>query len=172
MRKIHPFLIQTIIISTVSCFLFSCSGGEDKALEQAFIEKIEMERRVKGAEITDSTVSRFNAEERAAFEKKGLQYFQPDMDYKVSAQFELDTSNPVFQMPTTTDRKPNYRIYGYLDFVVKDTSCRLVVFQNYDIKDHPSTVNMFSYPLRITPMNLVPTVAGGTSISRSLTLSW
>ena len=99
--------------------------------------QISIDRLIKDAELVDTMVSRFNEEERAAFSKKGLQYYPPSMDYKLMVNFRMDTSFPVFQMPTTTDRKPNYRIYGFLDFTVNDTACKLVVFQNYDMKDHP-----------------------------------
>ncbi len=40
-------------------------------------------------------------------------------------------------MKTTTSRTPKYRTFGYLDFVINDTNCRLTAFQNIDYKDHP-----------------------------------
>jgi hypothetical protein len=96
------------------------------------------ERVEKDLKLVDSTTSRFNAEERAMFTEKGLQYFEPDILYRVVAEFVTDTSAPVFQMPTTTERKPNYRVYGYLHFIVKDTLCKLTAYQNMDFKNSPA----------------------------------
>ncbi len=136
------FLMAFIILH----FLNACNNNSIS--EADYADQINHDRMIKNQEITDSTTSRFNEEERKAFSHRGLQYFPPDLTYRVMANFTLDTSNPVFQMPTTTDRKPNYRIYGYLDFEVKDTACRLVVFQNYDIRNHPEHGNYVFIPFK------------------------
>jgi uncharacterized protein (DUF1684 family) len=110
--------------------------AEDTSIDSiTYIEEMNKSRQQKDIEFADSTTSAFKAEERASFH--GLNYFDPDPNYRMKLVFTVDTSTPVFKMPTNTDRTPNYRIYGHLDFVIHDTSCRLTVFQNMDYKDHP-----------------------------------
>ena len=124
-------------IAIIIFFAIGCQTGSQKTNPDQYIENIQKERNKKDIELVDTATSRFNEDERTHFAVKGLQYFPPDINYYVDAEFIVDTSTPAFQMATTTDRKPNYRIYGYLDFILKDTACRLTVFQNVDIKDHP-----------------------------------
>ena len=131
-------LVKMLISSFIfTFFVIGCQTAEEKTDPDQYIKKIQKERIEKNKELLDTTVSRFNQEERAQFAMKGLQYFPPDINYEVDAEFVVDTSTAVFQMETTTDRKPNYRIYGYLDFNINDTACHLTVFQNVDFKNHP-----------------------------------
>lgn len=128
-----------------------------------YVENTLNERIEKDKELIDTTTSRFNLEEREHFAEKGLQYFSPDLEYLVEASFKLDTSSPAFQMTTTTDRKPNYRIYGFLDFKVYDTSCRLTVFQNVDFKDDPEHGKYLFIPFKDNT-NEFSTYGGGRYI--------
>lgn len=112
-----------------------CDYPEDNFDENAYAKKIKQDRALKDIEFADSSKSRFNAEERASFH--GLNYFEAAPCYRVSVAFTVDTSTAVFKMPTNTDRKPNYRIYGYIDFKISDTAGRLTAYQNMDLNDHP-----------------------------------
>ncbi len=135
------YLTIILIIMVLLILLFlnnekpsSTTVDDDK---KSYIANILTKRINKDVEITDSTVTRFNQEERSHFTEKGLQYFYPDVSYRVWAEFTTDTSSPVFQMPTTTERKPNYRIYGYMRFNIRDTLCKLTVYQNVDFMNSP-----------------------------------
>jgi uncharacterized protein len=92
-------------------------------------------RRDKYLKFMDSATSRFNNEERNEF--KGFNYYDPDINFKVKAKFTLDTTIAIFGMKTNTDRIPEYRTYGYLDFQINDRSYRLSAFQKIADKDHP-----------------------------------
>jgi uncharacterized protein (DUF1684 family) len=143
-----PYLFKVtlkILMVSMMAIMFHACDNEKKQSDnttEAYVKNIIEERAQKGRDLVDTTVSEFNEEERAHFAKKGLQYYPPDVNYRVVAGFGLDTTQPVFQMATTTDRKPNYRIYGYLSFMLKDTLCKLTVYQNYDYKDHPEFGNL------------------------------
>ena len=115
-------------------------------VKKSYTADILAKRNNKHAEITDSMVSRFNQEERGNFTVKGLQYFSPDESYRVLTEFITDTSTPIFQMPTTTDRKPNYRIFGYVRFNIRDTLCKLTVYQNVDFKNSTEYDNTLFVP--------------------------
>jgi len=141
-KKLKPSILIIFlgVIIAIFYFLFymqneNDNSREDSFDEAAYIEKMNTDRQLKDIEFTDSTLSRFNAEERASFH--GLNYFSPNPNYRIEASFSVDTNMPAFKMPTNTERSPNYRIYAYLDFQINDTACRLTVFQNMDFKDHP-----------------------------------
>lgn len=93
-------------------------------------DSIYYNREDKLIEFSDSTTTRFNKEERESFH--GFNYFPPNIDYKIEAQFIVDTSTAVFGMKTNTSRMPNYRTYGYLDFIINDTNYKLTAYQNMD----------------------------------------
>ena len=130
MKVIKQAMSPFVYIVAIAFLLIGCNS-------ESFVNEVNLQRTEKYNELIDSTRSRFNADERAQFEKKRLSYFKPDISYNIDATFSIDTSTLEFQMATTTDRRPNYRIYGYLDFWVNDTACKLTVYQNVDSKDHP-----------------------------------
>ncbi|MCF6170674.1 MAG: DUF1684 domain-containing protein [Bacteroidales bacterium] len=133
------FIFILVLIVVVYLLFFMRTDGselaEDGPAIASYIAGINQSRAEKDAEFADSTRSRFNAEERAVFH--GLNYFDPDPYYKISAVFTVDTSSPAFKMPTNTDRKPNYRVFGFIDFTVHGIDCRLTAYQNMDYKDDP-----------------------------------
>jgi uncharacterized protein (DUF1684 family) len=139
-------LLVVILFMTFLINLEKPESATDDVLLDTYTVELLRERIKKDANLIDSTVSRFNREERAHFSEKGLQYFDPDKQYRVLAEFVADTSTPVFQMPTTTERAPNYRIYGHLHFMLKDTLCKLTAYQNMDFKNSPDYDNTLFVP--------------------------
>lgn len=140
---LYVVYLAIILLVVILFMLFLTNVDEqvptvDAVHADAYTHTIIEDREIKDAELIDTTISRFNAKERAHFTEMSLQYFPPDIQYRLIAEFETDTSSAVFQMPTSTDRKPNYRIYGYLSFVVKDTLSKLTAYQNMDYKNSPT----------------------------------
>jgi uncharacterized protein (DUF1684 family) len=140
-NKALILVVLLAVLIAVFYFIFISETKEAETAEspakakQDYTEKILKSRKQKDIDFTDTTVSRFNAEERSTFH--GLNYFDVDPDYRLEVRFILDTSLPSFKMPTNTERTPNYRVYGYLEFNVHDTACRLTAYQNMDYKDDP-----------------------------------
>ncbi len=127
----------------------------------SYIDRIVYSREDKYIAILDSTTSRFNAKERKDFHP--LVYFDTDINYKVKAQFVVDTTIPEFGMKTSTSRTPVYRTYGYLDFLINDTSYRLAAYQNMAYKNHPEYGNSLFVPFKDLT-NMVSTYGGGRYI--------
>lgn len=68
---------------------------------------------------------------------KGLNYFPPDLAYRVKARF-VKTENPVlFKMKTTTARLPEYIKYGEVHFTLNGKDYSLEVYQSPDIIKRP-----------------------------------
>ena len=107
--------------------------SELNLLEGKYIDSIYYNREDKDIEFADSTKSPFNKLELQKFH--GFKYYAPEANYKVNTKFTVDTAGSLFGMKTTTDRTPTYRTYGYIDFVLNDTNCRLTAFQNMDYID-------------------------------------
>jgi len=147
---LYVVYLAIILIVVILFMLFLVNIDEPDATNEivgdTYTIEILQQRIQKDTELLDTTISRFNAEERAQFAEKGLQYFDPDKRFRVLAEFVADTSTPVFQMPTTTERAPNYRIYGHLHFMLKDTLCKLTAYQNMDFKNSPDYDNTLFVP--------------------------
>jgi len=141
-------MLKLLWIPTILLFFFAiaCNSNEKKVINESYFNEIDSQRALKNSEFSDSLTSPLKQSEISAFE--GLNYFTINEDYKVTAEFSIDTSTPVFSMLTTTNRLPNYRIYGFVDFKLKDTLCRLTVYQNVDYKDDPEFGNTLFIPFR------------------------
>ena len=99
-----------------------------------YLDSIYYLRQDKNILFADSTRSPFNEKEIEHF--SSFRYFEPDTSFRITAEFIIDTSAPSFKMPTTTNRTPEYRIYGYLKFYINDTLCNLTVYQNIEYINH------------------------------------
>lgn len=64
---------------------------------------------------------------------KGLQYFHFDSTYQLIGNFTKDKGK-WFQMPTSTDRLPVYRRFGYVKFKMDSSEYQLTVYQNKDYR--------------------------------------
>ncbi|MCE1200576.1 MAG: DUF1684 domain-containing protein [Bacteroidia bacterium] len=95
-----------------------------------YADEIITHRLKKDNDLANPEKSPFKAEQIPLFE--GLAYYYPDISFRVSALFEIDTTGQPFRMPTTTSRLPLYRKYGRLIFNIGDTSLVLTAFQNLD----------------------------------------
>jgi len=74
-------------------------------------------------------------EDREEF--KGLDFFPYNETFVVRASLERTPDAPIFEMVTTTDRRPKYRQYGILKFQLKGQSLQLNVYQSQDMSDNP-----------------------------------
>lgn len=95
-----------------------------------YADEIITHRLKKDNDLANPEKSPLKAEQIPLFE--GLAYYYPDIAYRLSARFEIDTTGQPFRMPTTTSRLPLYRKYGRIFFNIGDTSLVLTAFQNLD----------------------------------------
>lgn len=75
-------------------------------------------------------------------------YYPVKINFKIKAEFKIDTTGKVFGMATNTNRKPNYRVYGHLNFFVGDTAQQLTVYQNVDNMNDPEYGKLLFLPFR------------------------
>jgi len=64
---------------------------------------------------------------------KSLDFFAPNADFYVVADFKRTESEKPFKMKTSTDRTPVYVKYGELSFELKGRKFKLNVYQNTEL---------------------------------------
>jgi len=104
---------------------FSCNSQGKRAL----VGDTEYQQKL-NASYKDASTSPLKSRDLKNF--KGLDFFPVDSSYIVKATIVKTKNAPVFEMPTTTDRKPLYKEYGVLRFTIKGVDCQLTIYQSQD----------------------------------------
>lgn len=112
---------------------------------QLTAEEIEIKRKEHRMELSDTSYGVLTTEEIDEFE--GLDYFAFDSTFQIVAKFTKKKGRS-FEMPTSTDRKPWYKRYGYVDFEFEGASCRLEVYQNLELKQSKKYHDYLFIPFR------------------------
>lgn len=108
--------------------LLSCTT----ALDDAYIESMEIYRAEINEEFADSSKSILTDEGLAHF--TGLDFFPADPDYFIKAKFVLNPDPEAFEMKTTTDRLPVYVKYGEAHFELNGEDIVLEIYQSDRVK--------------------------------------
>ncbi|HIP32999.1 MAG TPA: DUF1684 domain-containing protein [Crocinitomicaceae bacterium] len=98
-----------------------------------------------------------NEEEIAHF--KGLDYYDFDPSFQLITSFKKSKGKK-FEMPTSTERKPIYRRYGYVYFEIANQKCTLEVYQNMALKKEKEFKNYLFIPFR-DKTSTITTYGGG-----------
>lgn len=117
MKNLFLFLLIALTIA-------SCQSFDD------YSAKIETERITKDSSFRIADISPLNAKQIEAF--SGLVYFPINEEFLVEARLEPINSEDIIQMKTSTDRLPNYKVYGYVYFLFEGEEHRLTAYQNVD----------------------------------------
>jgi uncharacterized protein (DUF1684 family) len=84
------------------------------------------------AEYADSASTPLLLEDWKVFTE--LPFYDIDTAFYVVAQFEKAKRQKAFEMKTTTDRKPIYKLYGTATFKIKGEEFTLQIYQNQKLK--------------------------------------
>ena len=68
---------------------------------------------------------------------KGLDFFKVDSSFVVTAKLTPTPEDPIFEMTTTTSRKPLYKRYGILSFTIQGKEFQLDLFKSQDFDRDP-----------------------------------
>lgn len=112
---------------------------------QSYQDSIIEMRVIHMGELIDTATHILNQEEIDHFE--GLAYFEVDSTYRKTAAFTKNKGKR-FKMPTSTEREPIYRRYGFVDFLVDGKSQRLTVYQNIALKKQKEYKKHLFIPFR------------------------
>lgn len=124
------------------CFKIFCAFY---TTAQTYEDSIIELRVVQMGEMVDSSKHILKQDEIDHFE--GLAFFKVEPAYRINTKFTRSIGKK-FEMPTTTDRKPIYRRYGYVDFQLDGKEYRLAVYQNMALKKQKEYKKYLFIPFR------------------------
>ena len=132
-------LYKKLLILVFAFFLTSCLSQDKRPLvgETKYQQEL-------NASYKDASKSPLKKRDLKKF--KGLDFFPIDSSFIVTATFTKIENAPVFEMPTTTDRKPLYKAYGTLNFVLKEIPCQLTVYQSQDREEDSEYIDYLFLP--------------------------
>jgi len=125
--KLSPLFILLLVVSHVN----SKAQKSENLNTLEYVSGIQKERDQKDIEMLTDEKSPIPAEEKATFKK--LNYFEPDHEYCIEASFKRFDQATRFLMKTTTDRLPEYSLYGVVNFNLKGKTYSLNVYQNIEL---------------------------------------
>lgn len=128
------YLIILFTISSV--LLLNAQTYEDSIIENRIIHM---------GELIDTSKHILNQQEIDHFE--GLAYFDVDSSFRIKAIFTKSVGKK-FEMPTTTERSPIYRRYGYVDFMINGKTVQLTAYQNMALRKQKEYKNYLFIPFR------------------------
>jgi uncharacterized protein (DUF1684 family) len=114
-----------ILILCILSVLFSCNSQGKRAL----LGKTQYQQKL-NASYKDASKSPLKKKDLKQF--KGLDFFPVDAAFIVTATLVKTANAPTFEMATTTDRKPLYKEYGTLNFLIKGKACELTIYRSQD----------------------------------------
>ena len=125
-------LLKSGALSVFLTFCFSMLQAQDETEAR---KQIEEHRQKTQQEFKDKKLSPLVKADRRKF--KGLNYYPVDLKYRVKATFTKTETPELFKMKTTTDRLPDYRKYGEVEFMIDGQAFKLEVYQSPDIMKRP-----------------------------------
>lgn len=120
-------------------FLSLCSSAQN------YQDSIRELRVLHFAELMDTSNHILTQNEIDHFE--GLDYFLIDTSYIINAHF-IKKKGKRFKMPTTTDRQPVYRQFGFIEFSLNNSNYRLTVYQNMKLIKQKEYKNYLFLPFK------------------------
>lgn len=142
-------------IYLIACLLFTFLIGSNYSVKgqqidpdtgKGYTSELLSERRERDLEFKTADNSPIDKELRANF--KGLNYFEPDTLWVITASLKLFEKPDTLAMKTTTDRLPLYLIYGIAEFKINNTTFQLTVYRNIDLMKKPGYENYLFIPFR------------------------
>ena len=116
-------------IIAVITIMVSCNSQRKRPLMGKTIYQQEL-----NASYKDASKSPLKKKDLKEF--KGLDFFPIDSSFIVKASFKKIKNAPVFEMATTTNRKPLYKEYGLLNFTLNEKNYVLTIYQSQnDLED-------------------------------------
>jgi len=130
--------MKTLTVLIALTFFFAASSNAqdtDEFNPSEYKKEIQKERDAKDIDMRTGEKSPILSEERTNF--KGLNYFSPNEEYRKTAKFKRFDQATHFFMKTTTDRLPEYSLYGEITFTHEGNEYNLNIYQNIELVKKP-----------------------------------
>jgi len=115
--------MKKIFMLAIIAGFISCNPQKEE-----FVKEVKQFQYELNVHYSDKKESPLTAEDLKDF--KSLEFFEINENFKVTAKFEETPDTDIFEMATTTDRKPLYRIYGVATFELEGEEYNLNLYQN------------------------------------------
>jgi len=126
-------------------FIIALQGQNSEEFNHSrYIKSIKKERKLKDIEIKSGDHSPLPDEEKASFVK--LKYYHTKVKYRKVATFNRFDEAKRFLMKTTTERLPEYSLYGEIVFRHNSKNYTLNVYQNIELIKKPGYENHLFIP--------------------------
>lgn len=122
-NKILYILITLLLIVIIA---YSFQGNDPEVLQEKYAKQIDQERREKNGYLRSDETSPFNTY-GVSDSFKPLNYYEPDLKYKVEAQFTPIETGDVLRLPTNDGDNKIYIKQGYASFELEGKSNQLLV---------------------------------------------
>jgi uncharacterized protein (DUF1684 family) len=125
-----------VILIIFLCLFQTFAQGQKKGGKITYADSILEQRKDKNTEFMMDKSSPLTDEDKLSF--IGLFYYPPDPKFRVTATLTRFDNPFHFKMKTTTDRLPEYSLYGKIEFKIKGKKLLLNVYQNVDLLKNPA----------------------------------
>lgn len=125
--KLYKLSVLFLLLSSLSIF-----AQQDP---KTYKKEINKERAEKDKEFINPDETPLAKEEIGSF--TGLNYFKPDLNYRVTAKLARESSPDTIKMKTTTERLPLYLVYGKASFTLDGREHTLTIFRNVGLMTKP-----------------------------------
>jgi len=134
---LYTFMKFLTVFVLLTCISFVAAKAQMAAEfnHSKYINSIKNERKVKDTEMRTGDHSPIPDEEKATFSK--LKYYRPKVSLRKESSFERFDQATRFLMKTTTERLPEYSIYGKVTFRHKGKEYSMNVYQNIELVKKP-----------------------------------
>ena len=126
---------RSLLFAVLLLFWSRLVAGQTRPDSLAHRQLVQVFQQDLNREFADPKESPLTAAERQAFTT--LPFYPTRYAYVVQAQLLRDSTSQPFAMETSTARRPLYRKYGELRFVLNGQAQRLSVYQSVDLLKRP-----------------------------------
>jgi hypothetical protein len=150
---------KIVVLLTLLYSLSSCS--QKKETFDNYTASIRDFQYEMNKEFSDKKTSPLTEQDLKKF--TSLDFFPIDSTYRIEAIFELDENPTLFEMPTTTTRRPLYKTFGKAIFQLNGEELTLHIYQNQELIKQPEYKNHLFIPFT-DKTNSIESYGGGRYI--------
>ncbi len=132
--KTKNILILAIAALIATILFYSFNGGSS---DVDYIESLSKERQAKDEFMKSNEDSPFGDEKKNF---KGLNYFPPDLSYRISAKLVPVENRKMVVLPTSDGVEKKYLEYAFAEFELNNTPCRLLILELVDNNKYKGTL--------------------------------
>lgn len=164
MRSFIGTVLTVLVICTASCRdakRYHDLSEENKQWSSDALREIDQFQKKLNADFRNPEISPLPDRYRKDF--MGLEFFEPDTNFRVWARLEYTPEALPFMMPTNTDRESEERVFAIAHFNLGGRPYSLEIYQTQELLGDPDYVDYLFLPF-LDATNGEETYAGGRYI--------